>query len=344
MIQISGDYLEGGGSIVRVATALSAYTGKSCKINNIRANRPRPGLLTQHLEGIQALSELCNGKLIGAELGSTEIEFHPGNKLEEKIKINIPTAGSIALALQPILIASTKSKHEITIQVNGGATNGKFAASVNFLTHVLLPLLNKMNYKVEIEIKKYGYYPKGGGFVNMKISSSKIKEIIITERGEIKVIKGVSHASRELEKVKVSERQKEAAESLIKEKLGISAEIEVKYVDSSCVGSAIDLYVKTDNSYLGANSLGELGKKAEKVGKEAAESLIEALQDKSAVDEYVEDQLLPFIAVASTETGKESKISVPKLTTHTKTNIWVIEKFLPVKFDIKGKIISCRKF
>lgn len=342
MIEIPGDYLEGGGSIIRVASALSAYTGKACKITNIRAKRCNPGLRAQHLEGLQGLAELCNGKLIGGKIGSTKIEFHPSNELKEKIEINIPTAGSVGLALQSILIASTKSKHSINVHIRGGATNGKWQAPVNFIKHILLPLLEKLNYKADIEIKKYGYYPKGGAEIILKKYPSELTPTILLNRGKIISINGVSHASINLKKAEVAERQKQAAEKIIKEKLVIEAKIEVKYVDTINPGSAIDLYAITENSILGSDGLGELGKEAEKVGEEAALMLIEQLESKAAVDEYIEDQLLPFMAIATEKTGRESRISVPKLTNHTKTNIWVIEKFLQVKFDIEKNIIICK--
>ena len=363
MIELDGSYLEGGGSIIRIATALSAYTGKPCKIINIRANRPVKGLRAQHLEGLQGLADLCNGILKGAEIGSTEIEFHPGKEFKKNIEINIPTAGSVGLALQAIMIAAVRmtSLHsneakdikEIKIEVRGGATNGKWAAPVNFIKHMLIPILRKMGYKAELEILKYGYYPKGGAHVKLTIHPSEIKPIELLEKGDIISINGISHASIDLKNKKVAERQKESFEKTIQEKLKIRPEIEIKYVDSICTGSAIDIWTKTEHSYLGSSGLGEIRKSAEDVGKEAAYFLIEQLASKASVDEHIEDQLLPFMAI-STLTGSseenpvrdtliESKIIAPKLTNHTKTNIWVIEKFLPVKFEIYEKTIKCCK-
>ncbi len=343
MIEIDGSYLEGGGSIIRTAIAFSALTGKPCKITNIRAKRINPGLRTQHIESINAVAELYNAKTKGVEIGSTVVEFHP-NKLEkESIKITIPTAGSVGLLLQSIFIACVKTKGKIEIEIEGGATSGKWSAPLNYIKNVLIPILDKFGYKISIDIKKYGYYPKGGASVKVTIESSNIKPIRLTEKGKLLSIHGVSHSSLDLKVAKVAERQKEAAEKTFYEKLKIKPVIEIKYVNTICTGSAIDLYAKTEHSYLGSDSLGERGKKAELIGKEASTFLIEQLKSNAAIDEYLEDQLLPFMAISSIETCKESKISVPKLTNHTKTNIWVVEKFLPVKFVITGKIVSCKK-
>ncbi|MDO9046026.1 MAG: RNA 3'-terminal phosphate cyclase [Methanobacteriaceae archaeon] len=44
MIEIDGSLGEGGGSIVRISTALSALTSKPIHIFNIRAKRTKMGL------------------------------------------------------------------------------------------------------------------------------------------------------------------------------------------------------------------------------------------------------------------------------------------------------------
>ena len=184
MIELDGSHGEGGGSIIRVATALSVVTGKPCKITNIRAGRLNPGLRAQHMESINALSELCNAKIKGNDISSTEVEFHPGKELQKRIVIEIPTAGSIGLALQSILIAATKTSHAIDIVVKGGATNGKWAAPVNYIKNVLLPLLEKMEYNIDLEIIKYGYYPKGGAQVVGKIHKSNLSPLVLENKGK----------------------------------------------------------------------------------------------------------------------------------------------------------------
>ena len=70
LVQIGGSYMEGGGSIVRFASALSVLTQKPVRIYNIRKGRTSPGLKTQHLRGLEAISQICNGRLENAKLGS----------------------------------------------------------------------------------------------------------------------------------------------------------------------------------------------------------------------------------------------------------------------------------
>ncbi len=341
IIEIDGSWGEGGGQIIRTAVALSAVTGKACMIENIRVKRVKPGLQTQHLEAVKALAKLCDADVVGAHLGSMKLEFHPKKIRSGNISINIPTAGSVGLVLQGLMIAAIHAEDKVNITISGGATNGKWAMPLNYAANVLLPMLAKMGYEAEINIERYGYFPKGGSNVSVLIKPCVLSPINLTERGDIVSIEGISHASDVLKKNSVAERQKKTARDLIFKELKMAANIHSQYNDSVCPGSALELWALCENSILGADGLGERGKRAEDVGKEAAEKLIEQIKSGATVDEYAEDQLIPYMALAA-ERGHNS-IRVPKLTQHTHTNVWVVEKFLPVKFEVEGNVLHCKK-
>ena len=57
MLLIDGAQGEGGGQILRTALALSLVTGTPFRLERIRAGRPRPGLLRQHLTAVTAATE-----------------------------------------------------------------------------------------------------------------------------------------------------------------------------------------------------------------------------------------------------------------------------------------------
>lgn len=57
--------------------SLSCLLKKPIHVTKIRAGRDKPGLAPQHLTGIQLVSELCGGTLIGDAVRSTEVTFVP---------------------------------------------------------------------------------------------------------------------------------------------------------------------------------------------------------------------------------------------------------------------------
>jgi RNA 3'-terminal phosphate cyclase (ATP) len=113
-----------------------------------------------------------------------------------------------------------------------------------------------------------------------------------------------------------------------------------KYVQSGSVGSGITMAAVFDNTVIGSSALGERGKPAEDVGREAALLLKKQMGSGACLDEHMADQILPYMALAA-EDG-ESRASVAEVTDHCRTNIWVIEKFLPVRFSARDNVISCR--
>jgi RNA 3'-phosphate cyclase len=335
MIEIDGSFGEGGGQILRTATTLSAVLKIPCRVFNIRKGRKKPGLQTQHLLGLRALAELCNGKLEGDYLNSTEIKFYPGEIKKEKITVKIPTAGSITLVLQTLIPVCTFAKKPIEIYFEGGASDTFFSPTIDHFRYVFLKILEKMGAKVEIEILKRGYYPEGGARLKAKIFPTKLKPINLTERGEIKKILIISGASQSLKNKKVAERQVAGVKEILG-KLNLPTEEKIEYYDTQSPGSQVCLIVEFENTILGTDNLGKIGKRAEDVGKEAALDLLKEQKTNACLDRHLADQILPYMALAE---GK-SQVTVSEITEHCKTNIWVIEKFASGKFEIKKNLIT----
>lgn len=341
MIEIDGSYLEGGGAILRVASALSTVTRKPLRVYNIRAGRENPGLRTQHMEGLKAIASLCSGSLKNATLGSTEIELHPDRLEPRELFVEISTAGSVGLLFQTLKVPICKADGDVIIHIKGGATFAKWAPPLLTTKHVLLPVLSRIGYFAEIEIKRHGFYPVGGARVEITGHPCKeFKPLCLTEAGEVKNLTGISVASEHLRKPRVAERMAESARK-ITDARGIGTKVETQYVDAQCPGCGIVLWSETTaGAILSADALGERGKPAEKVGEEAANSLLQTIESGAAVDKHLSDQLLIFMALVQ----GNSAITTPLLTDHAKTNIHVIQKFLPVKFcitDGKPALIEC---
>ena len=335
MIEIDGATLEGGGQLMRTAVALAAVTKKPCRVFNIRKNRPKSGLMPQHLLGIQALAQLCKGRLEGDYLGSEEIKFYPSQNYRDRISINIPTAGSITLVLQALIPPALFVEKPIKISFDGGATDTFFSPTIDHFRYAFLRILEKMEGKIEVNILRRGYYPEGGAKVEVTVFSPNLKNLNLIERGSLKKILVISGASNALKNKKVAERQIAGVREILG-KLKLPIEEEIEYYDTRCPGSQICLVAEFENTVIGTDNLGKLGKRAEDVGKEAALELLKEQKSGACLDKHLADQILPFIALTS---GK-SQVTVSEITNHCQTNIWAIEKFIEGKFEIKDNLIT----
>jgi len=352
MIKLDGSYGEGGGQIVRTALALSTITKKPFEVDNIRKGRCNSGLKNQHLYCIKSLEELCNAKTNEIKIGSEYLRFIPGNIKAKPLDINIGTAGSITLLLQAVLLPCLFADKKIKLTITGG-TDGKWAMPFDYFNNVFIPQL-KDYADIDVKLLKRGYFPKGGGKIELNIKPRyKINEysdfnnfwnylrsqemyVDLTEQGKLVQIKGVSHASKNLEKAEVSERQAKVAELMLK-RYNCPVDIKTEYCDTLSAGSGIVLWALFENNVvLGGDGLGERGKRAEIVGEDSAKNLIKEIDSKAAVDSHLEDNLIPYIALFG------GKIKVPEITNHTLTNIYVVEKFLGKCFKVDGenKIIN----
>lgn len=333
ILEIDGSYGEGGGSILRLSCAFAALAKKKVKIFNIRKNRPKPGLKLQHLVGLQALTEISNGILENGRMWATEIIFQPKIVTQGKYTIRIGTAGSVGLILQILQLACIHATGKITLNIEGGATFGLWAPTLPYLEHVALPQLANMGYKIEVDIKRNGFYPKGGARVDFTINPvSTLRPISSSEFGEILEIHGISIASVHLKRRGVADRQAQAAKRLITNKLGKKPIIHCKYVEASNPGSGICLWLKTSKGIvLGSDAIGEKRKPAEKVGADCARYLCDIAISEATVDRFFSDQIIPFMALAK---GK-SVISPAEITNHTKTNMWLVKTFFGKTFSVK---------
>jgi RNA 3'-phosphate cyclase len=327
MIKIDGKI--GYGQVLRTSIALSTLTGKPVKIFNIRVNRPNPGLAAQHLTSVKVAAEFCNAEVKGLKLGSLEIEFFPKEiDLPSKKRIDIGTAGNIGLFLQtlfPILLFGDK---EVELEIKGG-TAGLGAPPIEFLIHVLFPILEKMGVKKPlIEIERYGFYPKGGGLVRIKTFPIKsLKSLKLVERGSLKKIEGISVVGSLPEDI--AKRQAASAKKILM-KAGFNSEIKSKVVNTFSPGTFISLWAIFENTVLGNDALGEKGKPAEKVGEEVALGLLESIRSNACLDKFLSDQIIPFLVLAK---GK-SEVKIEKFTDHVMTNLKVCEMFFEEIFEI----------
>jgi RNA 3'-phosphate cyclase len=282
--------------------------------------------------GIKALKDMTGAKVEGLKEGSTCIEFHPGEIKAGQYQINIGTAGSTTLILQVLFLPSAFAPGKVELLISGG-TDVKWSPPIDYVKNVTLPITRKMGYNADIELISRGYYPKGGGKIRAEVMPiSNLTAVKITETGRLKGIEGVAH-SLNLPCHIVERLAKSAKEALS----GYECDIKLECGKNFSTGCGITLWAEFENTAIGASSLGEIGKPAEKVGREAGLTLLEEMKSEAPIDSHMGDQIIPYLALAE----GTSKIVVHKPTSHLRTNIYITEKILQNKFVIKERENSC---
>lgn len=317
MIRIDGSYGEGGGQLLRYSVALAALMGEDIKIYNIRAKRSNPGLRPQHLNAVKTIVDLVGGGARGLEVGSTEVVIKPGRRPRGGYySVDIGTAGSISLFLQATLPVLVAADAPLRMRIIGGTTV-KWAPPIPYMQNVLLPNLKKFGIKAEIRLLRRGFYPKGGGVVEVTAQPS--YPLMAAEFGffdeikEINILSYVGNLPRH-----IAERQARSAVEFLRRQ-GYGGYISTVDIDLATPaigrGTGIVVWAVTDEGVVGGDSIGELGKRAETVGEEAARKLVRALNSRVAIDRHALDNVVIYMAIAA---GTSSAAST-ELTSHAKT-------------------------
>ncbi|HEC40334.1 hypothetical protein LCGC14_0756240 [marine sediment metagenome] len=342
-IVINGSFGEGGGAILRIAAGFSYLYNLPIKIKNIRANRPKPGLRTQHLLGLKVISDLTKSVLSDCKVGTTELTFTPNSKREFNpyIHMNINTAASLGLLLQPIQIASLgiKGTEKIEISLSGGGTFGKWAPSLNYLQEVTYKILSRYGSKIDLKIQKHGFYPKGGAKVTCTIFPSKepLTPINLTELGNVNLIQGEIIITNQLKRSRdnVGTRIRNSIQQQIRRKLKIETDIKFHWVDSTSPGVGLSLWSCSDtNAIISTGTiLGERNIRSEDLGIKAANEIIKYIENDIPIDDYLSDQLIPLMAYVE----KPSRIKVHQITNHARTNLELIKLFTQRAYHVTEK-------
>ena len=338
MINIDGAQKSGSGTIVRFAVGLAALLGEELYLTNIRAKRDKPGLRPQHLKAIEALRQICQGTLDGAEVGSREIRFKPGGEVKSGYyEWDIGTAGSTTLLAMTLLPAACFARGEVSFRISGGLFQD-FAPSAYHMQFVLFPMLAKMGVTAGLNIIRPGYVPRGGGIIEVELEPipGKIKPIRLAKQGQVTAIKGIALSSH-LKERKVSERMAEKCNEVLGSK-GYRTRIEIIH-DTQALqrGAALVLYAETNTGcIIGADRAGEPRRTSEDIGRYVAGNLMEDLATGATVDRYLADQLIFYAALAD----GISEYKIPRLTEHVETNLWLVETILGAKIEVTENLVK----
>jgi RNA 3'-terminal phosphate cyclase (ATP) len=325
MIELDGSQGEGGGQILRSALALSLVTGTPFRIENIRAGRPRPGLMRQHLTAVEAAAAVGGAQTSGAAVGSRSLTFEPAAVRAGDYAFSVGTAGSATLVLQTVLPALLTADRPSSLVLEGG-THNPSSPPFDFLAKAFLPLVGRMGARVAATLERPGFYPAGGGRFRVTVAPTKaLAPLVLEQRGTIQarrvraIVANLPHAigERELNRFAARTQWESSAFSL------------EAVLNSVGPGNALVAEVESDNVTEVFTGFGEKQVRAETVANACADEVLAYLATDAPVGPHLADQLVLLLALA----GRGWFRTMPP-TNHTRTQLDVIDRFL-------GPVISC---
>jgi RNA 3'-terminal phosphate cyclase (ATP) len=319
MIIIDGSEGEGGGQMVRNSCALSLVTGKPFRITNVRGKREKPGLMRQHVTAIEAACAVGGATCEGVTVGSSEIAFTPGRVVPGDYHFAVGTAGSTGLVFQTVLMPLLLAEGPSRLVLEGG-THNMLAPPFDFMAKVFVPVLRRMGAGIEMRLVRHGFYPRGGGRIEVDILPGKLQPIDCLDRGALRAVSATAlFAGLPFD---IAEREIRTARQFLPD-WPDSAFSARQLPEEQGPGNALLLEAAFEHATEIVTGFGKLGVSAESLAKTAAQRMAGFLASDAFAGPYLADQLLLPFALA----GGGSFTTV-KPSQHSLTAADIIDRFL----------------
>ena len=366
-IRLDGAEGEGGGQIVRTALTCSMLTGQAFRLENVRANRPTPGLKAQHLEAVRAAAEQVDAVVEGDRIGGEHLSFRPRTAVVggSELDVRIGTAGATALVVQtlllPLAFASSSSTNGAEVapqraRVRGG-THVAFAPSIHYLDEVFRHACEAFGLQFRLDLRRPGFFPKGGGDVMLEVvpltppatvtqSKPGLVGIDWRKRGALRDARVIIFSAGLQDRI-VRRAANAVTGSLVGAQTPWLQSVRPHSIDggaSSNPGGVVLAVARWAKGAAGFQALAERGVPAERLGQQPAEALRQFVEPRAddphgdsskslpTVDAKLADQLLLLAALAH----GESAFRTERVTQHLLTNASVLRRFLMCKIEIEG--------
>ena len=379
LVTLDGRTLEGGGQLVRVALTLSALLSIPVYIHHIRGKRAgrgqSGGLKESHLAALEFLQEACGAEVYGAGVGGTEIVFLPAKggavvKIDGEVHvIELKNPGSVWLIFQAIYpfvllrrrraIEKDGNKGLVKLKIRGG-TNVSMSMSAEYVQQVFLPAMEKIGMpKTDVEIEKRGWthgrVEVGEVEISMTPLSSgqRLKGFSIRDTnaaGDGNLVKKITVSAMAsqtavLEYLMVTTQQKVRAkfpdvqdiEVLVQEDSGDPRRMYLLLVAHLHSGWRIGRDWLFDGKLKNNDAMVIASQMAEKV----VTDLSAEVESGGFVDEFMQDQLVIFQALATGKSEVDAGIGRGEGSEHTRTVKWVVEQMLGKEMFTGGVVDGC---
>lgn len=325
MIIIDGSEGEGGGQVLRYACALSLLTGEPFTIEHIRGGREKPGLMRQHVTAIEAACVIGGAECTGLGVGSNSITFRPRRVTPGAYHFAVGTAGSTGLVLQTILVPLMTADAPSRLVIEGG-THAMAAPPFDFIERTLLPVLGRMGPTVSARLARHGFFPRGGGRIEVDIVPAPLRPIDCLDRGALRGVRATAIVAGI--PFDIADRELKSARKVLVDWPGDAFGPRQLPADQG-PGNALLIEAAFENVTEIMSGFGKIGVPAERLATTAARRMAGYLACDAFAGPYLQDQLLLPFAMA-----QQGAFTTVKPSQHTLTAAALIERFTGTGFRI----------
>lgn len=284
---------------------------------------------------------MYQGILSGGSVNSCEISFDPAHFRSGTYVADTKTAGSLCLLLQialPNAIFGSMDGSLTRIKFCGGS-NATMAPQIDYFLRVFRPIVSRFGIpELDVNLVRRGFYPQGRGIVDFSCRSltagQTLTPLVLERQGELTEVHiTVLSAGTETE-AGAAEAAKIAQEMIVDAFPSVPIRIDISRETRDTAwgnGTAITITATTSTgAILAGSAVGERGLQGLQMGINAAQELITNINLGGTLDEYGQDQVIIFMALAA---GR-SRIKVGPLQLHTQTSIHMASTLTDAKFTV----------
>jgi RNA 3'-terminal phosphate cyclase (ATP) len=263
-------------------------------------------------------------------LGSSQLVFEPSEVQAGEYQFNIGTAGATSLVLQalylPLALRGTGPSRLTLV----GGTHVNASPCFHFLETTWKRYSTLLGLRIELDLQRPGFYPRGGGIIKARIDSCQsLKRFQSSCHGRITEVRGFSAVAGLPEHI--AQRQARQAAKRLRA-VGLDLAIDLQTWEGG-PGSVLGLELPTQPVPTLFFGLGARGKSAERVADEAVDQVVAHFAaPPGSVDLHSADQILLPLAFAA----GASQFQVAQVTLHLLTNLAVIRWFLEREMTCEG--------
>nr|PNR42476.1 hypothetical protein PHYPA_017306 [Physcomitrium patens] len=322
---MDGAVLEGVGQVIRNCSAYAAILGTFVYLKNIRVRRHRPGLRLQYVEGLEVVARFSNCAL--------QVWLIPGQSLPRESHKCFPQlihtkAAATSLLLQVALpVLFTSSARDLLFT---GEASVVISPSVDYMKF--------FKVSVDINILLRDFIPRSDSLCwDQDKPFRDVAKHLLDRQGPVVGVSLILYGYSKADHLFIDEVRNSLLESLKSQGL----DMDVGFMDDmqgmedeAALVCQLLIYAETSTGcILGASSRSGDHHELAKTGEftfAAVSDLGKQLEDGDCTDEYLQDQLIIFMALAD----GVSEIVTGPVTDHTKHALHYAQIMIDAKFEV----------